>query len=285
MAIPEDKLQTLLDGTKRFRKSVLASRRSVRSFCGELSFIGGMVRYIRPFLSMVWAALASTSRLPPHLIHCRQFRIALDWLHALLVGRLGPLVRTFPFKEVRSPDGDYIATEACPWGFAGVLFRDHSPIAWYATPLTGCDLRRFRARKGDSSHNATCEALALLVAIRLWLPGTAVLARVQSDSQSALRSMVKLSSRSPHLNLVARQLALDAVLGLFTIGMAVHIPGVSNKLPDDLSHMWAPEPHAFPAELQGIPEIKPPIRDSSFWRTTTITHRLGRAWATRHGDF
>jgi hypothetical protein len=282
VAIPEDKLQTLLDETMQFRRSVVASRRSVRSFCGKLSFIGGMVPYIRPFLSMVWAALASTSRLPPSLVHCRQFRIALDWLHALLVGRHGPLVRTFALEEVWSPDGDYIATDACPWGFAGVLFRNHSPIAWYATPLTGLDLRRFRARKGDSSHNTTWEALALLVAIRLWLPGTSVLARVRSDSLSALRSMVKLCSRSPHLNLVARELALDAVLGLYTIGMAVHIPGVSNKLPDDLSRMWAPEPHAFPAELHGVPEIQPPIRDGSFWRTTTITHRRGAAWAARH---
>ncbi len=78
----------------------------------------------------------------------------------------------------------------------------------------------------------------MLVAIRLWLPGTSVLARVRADSLTALRSMVKLASRSPDLNLIARELALDAVLGLYTIGMATHIPGVSNKLPDDLSRMW-----------------------------------------------
>ncbi len=160
----------------------------------------------------------------------------------------------FPLQVQWSADGDYIATDACPWGFAGILFKSHLPVSWFATPLTDLDLRRFRARKGDSGHNTTWEALALLVASRLWLPGTAVLARVRSDSLSALRSMVKLSSRSPDLNLIARELALDAVLGLYTIGMATHIPGVSNKLPDDLSRMWAPEPHPFPSALLLVPE-------------------------------
>ena len=51
-----------------------------------------------------------------------------------------------------------------------------------------------------------------LLAVRLWLPGTRVLARVRSDSLSALRSMVRLSSKFPDLNV----LALDAVLGLYT---------------------------------------------------------------------
>ena len=281
VSIPEDKLESLLTQTKQLNASVVASRRSVRSYCGKLSFIGGMVPYIRPFLSMVWAALSSASSLPPALIHCRQFRVALDWLQALLLGRHGPLVRTFPLAEVWSSEGDYIATDACPWGFAGVLFKNFAPIAWFASPLLEGDLRRFRAKRGDSGHNTTWEALALLVAIRLWLPGTSVLARVRSDSLSALRSMVKLSSKSPNLNLVARELALDAVLGLYTIGMAVHIPGVSNKLPDDLSRMWAPEPHACPLELVDIPEHSLPLRDGSFWRTTTPTHRRGLAWATR----
>ena len=90
-----------------------------------------------------------------------------------------------------------------------------------------------------------------MVAIRIWLPGTQVLARIKSDSLSALRSMVKLASSSPALALIAREIALDSVLGLYTVGIAVHIPGVSNMLPDDLSRMWAPEPHEFPSVLVG----------------------------------
>jgi len=144
-----------------------------------------------------------------------------------------------------------------------------------------CDLRRFHATIGESKFNTTWEALAILVAIRLWLPDTHVLARVRSDSLSALRSMVRLSSSSPALNLIARELALDAVLGLYRIGVAVHIPGVSNKLPDDLSRMWAPSPHPFPAELDGVKEVKAPERDRHFWKTMQASHRAGQARAKR----
>ena len=277
VSIPEDKLDTLKDQTMDFANAVVVARTSVRSYCGKLSFVAGMVPYLRPFLGMVWAALASKSSLPATLIHVRQFQIALDWLLALFNGRHGPLVRLFPLEEAWAEDGSYIATDACPWGMGGVRFEKHRPVQWFATKLTECDLRKFGASVGESSFNTTWEALALLIAIRLWLPGTNVKAHVRSDSLSALRSMVKLTSTSTALNAIARELALDAVVGLYSIGLAVHIPGVSNSLPDDLSRMWAPEPHAFPPALAGVPESSPPARDRGFWRTASVTHRAGKA--------
>jgi len=272
VTIPQDKLDDLSHQTSEFRKQTVAYRNAVRSYCGKLSFVAGMVPVLRPFLSMLWAALSSKSRLPSTLVHCRRFHVALDWLRALFKGIHGPLVRSFPLLQRWAPAGDYIATDACPWGFAGVLFRDNSPTAWFATPLSTADQRRF-GKKGESKHNTTWEALAILVAIRLWLPGTRVLARIKSDSLSALRSMVKLASSSPALSLIAREIALDSVLGLYTVGVATHIPGVSNMLPDDLSRMWAPEPHAFPSVLQAVPEHVAPDRGHTFWKTTQGSHK------------
>ena len=141
----------------------------------------------------------------------------------------------FPVTASWAPE-DHFATDACPWGFARVLLESFKPVAWYATPLTKNDLRKFRVRIGESKHNTTWEALARLVAVRLWFRGTRVLVRVKADSLSALRSVVQLTS---NLNLIARELVLDAVLGLYTVGRATHIPGVSNRLPDKLSWMWA----------------------------------------------
>jgi hypothetical protein len=276
VSIPQGKLDALRKETAQLRAAAVQSRKQVRSYCGKLSFVAGMVPILRPFLGMFWAALASSSSLPPGLIHVRQFAIAIKWMSALLREVHGPLMREFPLHEPLADRGSYIATDACPWGFAGILFESYTPVAWYACPLHTHDLRRFRAAIGDCSHNTTWEALALLVAIRLWLPGTSVLARVKSDSLSALRSMVRLSSPSAALNLIARELALDMALGLYTIGMATHIPGASNKLPDDLSRMWAPEPHAFPEELRGTPESTAPLRDRSFWKTSQGSHRGGK---------
>ena len=93
-----------------------------------------------------------------------------------------------------------------------------------------------------------------------------------------------MSSTSPALNLVARELALDAVLGLYRIGLATHIPGIANTLPDDLSRMWAPDQakHTFPAQLRGVHETVAPPRDGKFWHSIGKTHRRGRQAANRN---
>ena len=103
------------------------------------------------------------------------------------------------------------------------------------------------------------------MALRLWLPGTRVLARVRADSLSALRSMVRLASPSPALALIAREVALDAILGFYTVGVATHIPGVSNVLPDDQSRLWAPDRHGFPWHLDNVQEFVVPRLGPSFW--------------------
>ena len=51
--------------------------------------------------------------------------------------------------------------------------------------------------------------------------------------------MVRLYSNSADLNVTAWERGSDAVLGLYTVGLATHIRGVSGRLPDDLSRMWA----------------------------------------------
>ena len=93
--------------------------------------------------------------------------------------------------------------------------------------------------------------------------------------------MVKMSSTSADLNLIAREVALDSAHGLYTIGVATHIPGVSNMLPDDLSRMWCPQPHSFPQALLGVPEHRAPDRIPEFWKTTSATHRRGMALRRR----
>ena len=274
VSIPQDKLDALRSETAGLRSKAVVPRRHVRSYCGKISFVAGMVPILRPFLGMFWAALASSSSLPAGLIHCRQFRIALQWMSALMAGIYGPLTRRFALVEPCADEGDYIATDACPWGFAGVLFTQHIPVALVRD-------RRFQAKVGDCAHNTTWEALAILVAIRIWLPGTTALASVKSDSLSALRSMVRISGRSPALNLNARELALDTALGLYKLGIASHISGVSNKLPEDLSRMWAPDPHAFPNDLRSVPEAIAPARDAHFWKAATSQHRGGHRASSR----
>ena len=76
----------------------------------------------RSFVDMVWAALASSSRLPLELVHRRRFWVALWWLQALFSEVPGPLVRVLPVTALWALEVNYIATDACHWGFAGVPF-------------------------------------------------------------------------------------------------------------------------------------------------------------------
>ena len=82
VAIPKDKLDAMHGQTTRFLSATVAQKKDLRSFCGKLSFVAGMVPTLRPFIDKVWAALASSSRLLLELVHCPRFR-ALWWLQAL----------------------------------------------------------------------------------------------------------------------------------------------------------------------------------------------------------
>ena len=82
-ALPKDKLDAPLGQTSLFLSATVAQKKDLRSFCGKLMFVAGKVPMLRPFLGMVWA-LASSSRVPLELVHCRRFRVARWWVQAPL---------------------------------------------------------------------------------------------------------------------------------------------------------------------------------------------------------
>ena len=89
---------------------------------------------------------------------------------------------------------------------------------------------------------------------------------MRSDSLSTLRALVKLAAKSPSLNVVMRELALDLASAPLDLLVAVHTPGVANLVPDALSRRWAPEPKPLPAVLVGCPQVEAPRRTPEFWR-------------------
>ena len=217
--------------------------------------------------SLTWAALASSARLPLELVHCRRFRVAPLWLQALLSEVPGPLVRVFPVAASGAPEGNYIPTDACPWSFAGVLFESFKLVSWYGMPLTKNDFQKFRATIVSSKHPTTWEALALVVAVRLWLPGTRVLARVRSDSLSALRSMTSalLTGSWPWtLSWACTQCA-----------SRLTSQAEQQTILDDLSRRWVPQPRLSPQTLECVPRQHGPDRDQWFWNTADAKHIPG----------
>ena len=135
VSIPPDKLEALAKETAHFLSTPVVGRRELRSFCGKLSSVAGTTPAMRPFTAMYWAAVCAETNLPAGLVHTKTFRHALDWTNALFTGLAGQLCRHFPLATPIAHEGNYISTDACPWGMGGVLFKDFRAVAWFATPL------------------------------------------------------------------------------------------------------------------------------------------------------
>ena len=209
---------------------------------------------------------SSTSRTAGKLVHTKRIAASLNWVVALLENEHGTLKRTFdPNLE---DTGWEVITDACPWGIGGVLYHNKVAKRWFASHLPSELLNKFKASVGDPSFNTLWEAVALLVALRLWLPSTdrRLSTRIKSDNVGALRTLLKLTSPSQAMGVVAREVALDVAAGNYQITELEHVPGVTNVVADALSRMWSPEPLPFP--LQIGEECSDPVPDfgSKYWK-------------------
>lgn len=126
-------------------------------------------------------------------MHTKRIATSLHWVIALLQGEHGKLRRRF--DALKKDEGWEIVTDACLWGIGGILYKDSIPQRWFSAELNAAVLEKFKAKKGDSGFNTAWEALALLTALRLWLPRLPkILAvRVKSDNVGAARMLLSLT--------------------------------------------------------------------------------------------
>ena len=129
-----------------------------------MSFYAGLIPFLRPFLSGIWAVLphhsgGATRR--SGLIHTKRIRTPLLWLHAFFFSLVGNLVRRYPFVG-RSVHRFTIVTDTPPWRIGGVLYLKSAAVAYFSDKLHLCDLNRFRARIGESAFTTVWESSAIL---------------------------------------------------------------------------------------------------------------------------
>ena len=280
VSIPKEKIDSLLQEIERFLKAPVIGVKQLRAFAGAASFVAGLVPIMRPFLNPIWASLSkdvttdeggkgsstfARSRTAGKLVHTKRVALGLHWIQALLKGERGALKRRF--NTLRRKEGWELVTDACPWGMGGVLYQHAIPMRWFATDLPAVVLDKFKASKGDPAFNTAWEALALLIGLRLWLPGLSQRCgvRVKSDNVGALRMLFNLSSPSVALNVIAREVALDLAGENFQLSELAHIPGLTNVTADALSRLWAPDPMAFPNMGDAIQDLVPDL-GPTFWK-------------------
>lgn len=187
----------------------------------------------------------------------------------MVKGDPAPLMRKLRVIEPRLEAE--VVTDACPFGIGGVLRINGIPVSCFGCDLPDTALKRFKACRGDSKYNTVWEGLALLVAFRKWLPslGYGAFVRCKSDNIGALVMLSKGKAKSPDMNILAREFALDQALQKYRLGWLKHIPGVTNLEADALSRLHAPIPAVLPSSLLGVDQVKVDI-GADFWLVDSL---------------
>ena len=246
----------------------------MRSFVGGMSWMMCIILWMRAWLSPLWAAVAVSAQWagPPDkaTIGPRQVSHSLTWIAAFLSGQRGSIVRSLPVTPRPAEDLIQIVCDASPWGLGAVLVTNGVAIEMIEDIFTEHDHLVMETTAGSHEGQSAFEALAVLVAVRHWLPSrrdepaTVVL---QSDSMAALGAAAKLGSPVPKINVIVRELALEMAEGSFEIDLYGHVPGDLNTWADALSRRQDPNgPKEVPPELAHLPVGSPEPRGEDWWR-------------------
>ena len=252
--------------------------RRLRSFVGGLTWMMTIITWLRAWLAPLWSAVASAALWggPPEkaTVGRRQVIHSLTWIAAFLGKQKGSITRVLPIRERHLQHLVQIVCDASPYGMGAVLLEDGVPKQRLDDVFTDQDHKMLGTTAGSHEGQALFEALAVLVAIRAWMPlwrdhPTAVV--IQSDSLAALGAAAKIGSSIPAMNTVMRELSLDLAEGLYEVSLFGHVPGSLNTWADALSRLRAPtEAKTVPEELLEVPTAALEVRTKDWWRASGL---------------
>ena len=273
--LPADFVLKVLTEIKEIQLLRAIPARRLRKLTGSLTWISGVVIWIRAFIAPLWAAVAEAARWegPPTeaTVGQRQVSHALRWLRLFLEGNQGELVRRIAAAPKQYNTFVQIVTDACPWGLGGVLLVNGTLKNRWACALEDLDLEMLEATRGSPDGQASFEALALLVALRQWQDiwkeeATFILTR--SDSIAALGALLKGNSHNLAMNKIMQEIALDMAEGIYEPQVVGHLPASWNGWADALSRLAVPgASQQLPEELARIEPDVLAVRDRAWWRT------------------
>ena len=175
----------------------------------------------------------------------QHFRHALDWIRAFFhTHAAAPITRTFHLRaHLNLGVKICITTDASPWGIGGFITADGIVVGYFMDAISSQDERVLGQRRGTHEGQQCFEALASLVALRLWVKlwatGRCILA-VRSDNMTTCALVRDLKGKSTGLNLIASELALDIADATHEPDVVQHTPGLQNKIADVLSRSHEP---------------------------------------------
>ena len=255
----------------QFYKLNVIPIKDLESFVGKINHAAGLLVTLRPFLQSLWAALYGPAGKVTGTIWFKQISHSLSWLRAVFHHNTPGKIRKFRLSDFQGlGDRVEIGTDASPWGLGGWLSVNHTITHYYYCPIGDYDKFLYNLTLGACEGQQTLECLAILIAIKAWVPTSenriALCPVVRGDNLSALSMVLKMRPRTPAMGIIAREIALCLVHYSF-LPAVYHTPGVAHVIADALSRIFDPmkpdaikvldHPALKDAELTSVPERTP----------------------------
>ena len=299
LTLPDKFMKELVRLLKSWEGKGMASLKDLRKAAGKMAWLSGILTRTRWTVSNFYAVLHAKlkdvqtgaeesrrshrkdQRPKEHLFAVKQLDQARIWLVAYLTAAMGRPSRKFNLTEQKSTRASLL-TDASPEGLGAILLINNQAIRAYSSPVTKADAEIFGFTLGDSTGQGILEALAILVAIKLWrneLGACRVEVQVQSDSMVALALSQKLSNSNPSLNFIGAEIAIACEESGIERLRPTHVPGAANIGPDYLSRPSKWEKEERPPHLKGLKVQTPPERDAGYF-TMPLPNTAGSLWTS-----
>ena len=284
LGLPEKFLRELHDILVSWGSKGYAPLKELRSVAGKSSWLGGILPRAKWTLAIFYGTLKKVEaeelegkareaeRSKRGLFAVKRLETARAWLAAFTLAAMDNPMRTINIGPEEEAEIRF-AVDASPEGLGGILLINHKSIEAFSSPVDHHDEEHLHVTKGSSSSQGTLEALAVLVALRLWgsrFHGHRVRLVVQSDSIVTLALSQKLSSSTPSLNFLGAELAL----ALEQTGVErldpLHIPGSANKEADYLSRPGKWQDSEKPYNLKDVKVKQAGPRLANFYHLPTL---------------
>jgi hypothetical protein len=303
MTINEKIAKEILAESQELLKKSMVPFKRLRSLAGRLSWAAGVVPRTRWTVNILYAVLRvhaedlasgtesqrrahrTDKRPKDFLIPTKRVELALLWTAKFWNTMGTAFSRVVPLEVTVAAEAPVF--DASPWGLGGVLYNDAGEVLeYFASPVTEAeDCAALGIRVGDAAAQATLEALAILVGLRLWetrFRGRRLQLPLKSDSTAALALAGKLASASPAFNHLGAEISLQCEkMGLDGLTPS-HIAGELNVVADALSRLQAPSPKALPEECRSAQRLEAPRRPDSWYRLPTASRRPD-LWGEKKG--
>ena len=217
--VPEAKVAELTLVLKELLQSNLIPVRKLRSVTGKVTSIASVIQVWRPFVQQLYQAMhMEDTKAPKGCIWTKQVSHTIRWLLIFLQGERLGIRREFSLASyLRQGPTVVITWDASPYGMGATLQISGEFVSFFAVDITEYDQEVLQTKSGDCRGQQVWEALAGLVALRLWSvhwKHFPVFLQVRNDNMGALTLFATLKGGSQALSLLAREFALD--LGLAT---------------------------------------------------------------------